>query len=238
MAKCCSQDVCSCLIHSGDGITVTGSGSPTDPYVVTANFPDFSQSLTVTDTNTLNLSLRGSGTPQDPFALQGDVVMALVDLSDVQDIGGPAAGDVPLWVGSTATGHFEFGPPPANPAGSVNVSVGLSGTGAAATPIEVNVSGVWGVAPLDAFGPDSTVGLEVYVDSANKLRARPVEQGPVTWDTVLDKPTTFPPTLPINSTGVSNQLAMDVGKINGHPVYFQKAEDPTWPNGTVWGSWT
>lgn len=36
-------------------------------------------------------------------------------------------------------------------------------------------SGVWGTAPLDKYGSDSTIGTPTYIDSAGKSRIRPME---------------------------------------------------------------
>lgn len=199
MAKnCCGQDACSCLLVAGDGIVIEGSGTQTNPYKITVEFPDFTSILSVRDTNSVNLTLFGSGVPADPFVLQADATVRLTELADVQDPqGGPSAGEVPVWVGLAATGHWEFQTPPPAPAGAVNVENGLTGVGSSADPIGVATSGVWGVAPLDTWGADSTVGLAIYVDSNGQLRAEPVDStDPTTtlpWTSITGKPTTFAP---------------------------------------------
>lgn len=242
MAKgCCSGNTCSCLITHGNGITVTGSGTPIDPYVVSAVLPDFSKSLTVRDTESVNMTLLGSGIPSDPFILQATSVLNLQDLADVDDPqGGPAVGDVPVWVGAGDAGHFEFRTPPTAPAGAVNVAAGLIGIGSVADPIEVSTSGTWGVAPLDSYGSDSTVGLAIYVDSAGQLRARPPGSTSVSWSSVTGKPTTFPAASHTHAAAaITDPQNLDVGKINGKRVFSQQAQPSTTGlvAGDLWFRW-
>lgn len=63
--------------------------------------------------------------------------------------------------------------------GAVNSGPGLTGDGTGLDPLRVRTSGVWGVAPLNIYGADSTIGREVYVDSAGALRTRPLASGDV-----------------------------------------------------------
>lgn len=242
MAKgCCSGNTCSCLITQGNGITVTGSGTPVDPYIVSAVLPDFSKSLTVRDTESVNMTLLGSGIPSDPFILQATSILSLQDLADVDDPqGGPAVGDVPVWVGSGDAGHFEFRTPPTAPAGAVNATSGLIGIGSVADPIEVAVSGEWGVSPLHTYGSDSTVGLEIYVDSAGELRARPPGATSVAWGSVTGKPTTFAPASHTHpASQITEQSSLDVGKINGKRIFSQQAQPSTTGlvAGDLWFRW-
>lgn len=212
------DDRCSCNIQAGPGVTVTGSGTASNPYVVSSAL-DLSQSLRVNDTTTINLTLTGSGTVEDPFTLRGDATMKLTQLGDVADAAGPAVGDVPVWVGTGAAGHWEFSPPPANPAGSVNTGAGLTGTGAAISPLAVKVIGTSGGGP--------TTGLEVYVDSAGNLRAvAPVAQA-VDWSTIQNKPTEFTPSTHSHpASAITDPQNLTVGnssKVGGKQIFVQSA---------------
>lgn len=241
---CGGAATCSCLIVGGPGIAVEGSGTQSNPFVVSADLPDFSDILRVRDTNTVNLSLFGSGTANDPFLLQADATVRLQDLADVVDPqGGPRAGEVPVWVGPTSTGHWEFQVPPPSPAGAVNVEQGLLGIGTAPDPIRLATSGVWGSGALAGLGSDSTIGLEVYIDSAGQVRARPVTSGPaVTWATLPGKPTTFTPSAHTHVAAdipAIEQAKLDVGKISGKRIYSTpgNATPPTSPApalGDIW----
>lgn len=169
MARCgCSGGSgCSCLVTSGAGIRVSGSGSATDPYVVDATGTGITGSLVVADTSTVDLTMDGSGTQADPYTLSGVATISMEDLSDVAPGAVPASGQVPVYNGTAWT----FAVPPTTPPGAVSVSTGLTGDGAAATPIKVRVSGTWGTAPLNQMGTDSTRAAPVFVDSAGNLRA-------------------------------------------------------------------
>jgi hypothetical protein len=207
----CSDDQCSCLVQSGDGITVSGSGTPVNPYVITADFPGLAESFQVNDTPTVNLTLRGSGLPSDPFILQADSTLKLTELSDVQDPeGGPAVGESPVWVGSGSSGHWEFKVPPPAPAGAVNVAAGLGGTGSAVDPIYVRMIGT------NAGGP--TTGLEVYRDSIGNLRAIPPVSAAVDWSSIDNKPSTFPPS-------THTHITTDITDSTAFGRSFMKAAD-------------
>jgi len=229
--KCCGQDTCSCLIQSGDGIVVTGSGTQSAPYVVALDTSTFNPSLTVNDSPTVNLTLTGSGIPGDPYLLRADASIAVADLTDV-NAGTPNAGDVLTW--DIPTQEWVAAPAPANPSGSVNVGAGLSGTGAVATPIELEVSGT------DPGG--GVTGLAIYIDGAGELRAMPMA-----WGDITGKPATFPPSPHTHpDTQITNQQGLMVGGFNAaqaaggsgvvgpFPVEIGTTENVAWPNGTLW----
>lgn len=60
---------CNCVVVPGTGATVTGTGTPEDPYVVSAALA----ALGVTDTTSLDLTLTGTGAPATPYSLSGVV---------------------------------------------------------------------------------------------------------------------------------------------------------------------
>lgn len=215
-SNCCSNGgACACLILAGDGINIAGSGSPSDGYIVSADFPDLVGSFTVQDTPTVNLSVTG-GTGGNPLVLRADATISVTDLRDYSDVTPPVTGDVLTFVGSGSSGHWEAAPAPANPPGAVNTGPGIDGDGSSPDPIELAVSGTWGVAPLNVYGPDSTVGRPVYIDSAGQVRASPSAGA---WNDITGKPTIFP----TNAANVANQLDLNVGFIRGKRVFT----DPT-----------
>lgn len=189
---CCGNSGCSCIIDAGAGVAVTGSGTPTDPYVIASTVTDLSGFLQVIDTESVNLQLTGTGTLEDPLQLRAISTLKMTDLKDVSDPGGgPVVGESPVWTGSGSDGHWEFKIPPPSPAGATNVGPGLGGVGSVGDPVVVEYSGVWGSGPLAGLGGDSTIGLAVYVDSAGKIRAQPVSAP--AWTSITGKPSTFPP---------------------------------------------
>jgi hypothetical protein len=171
----------------GSGVTVTGSGSATNPYVISAA-PDLATRLEVVDTDTVDMHAAGSGTDDDPLVLSADVTMGLDGLTDVT-APDPAPGDSITWNGSA----WVAAPPAVVPPGAVNVGAGLTGTGAIEAPLAAAVSGVWGVSPLDVYGDDSAAGLAIYVDSNGQLRGEP-RVPTIAYDDLTGVPTTFPTT--------------------------------------------
>jgi hypothetical protein len=176
-------------VTAGDGIDIEGSGTPTDPFIISAELLDFEGLFTIEDTDTVNLILTGSGVTGDPFLLRAQATIPVEGLSNIYDLAGPAVGESIVYMGS---GQWEFAALPPSPAGATNVENGLSGVGSVGDPVKVETSGVWGVGALSGLGGDSTIGLPIYVDSAGDLRARPALTT-VAWGDVTGKPTTFTP---------------------------------------------
>lgn len=212
------------LIVAGDGIDISGSGTPTNPYIITASAGALSDIFQVNDTTSVNLSLFGSGVSGNPLILRADVTMRVEDLSDIQDPeGGPSTGESLVW----ETDHWEFRTLPPAPAGSVNAANGLTGTGAVSTPLKVATSGVWGTAPLAGLGSDSTIGQVIYVDSAGQLRAAPANTA-VAWTAITGKPSTFPPSPHTHvAADITDPQNLNVGMVGG--IAFYATADSTTP---------
>ncbi len=113
MARCAcgGETTCACLVVAAPntGVEVTGRGTTSDPYVIGlfTGLPGFS----VTDTDTVDLSLIGAIGENETPVLSANATVALTDLTDLQDPDPPASGDVPTWI----TDHWEF----AQPEGSI-----------------------------------------------------------------------------------------------------------------------
>lgn len=225
MANC--SDGCTCVIQAGNGIVISGAGTSTSPMVVSATSV-LAGAFSVADSTTVDLSLSGDGTLDSPMVLSADATVAMVDLTDVNDPGGPSVGDVPIW---NIGGYFTFGAPPANPSGSVNVSTGLGGTGAVGTPIYVKMIGT------SAGG--STSGLEVYADSAGNLRTVAPVGAVVNWVDIVGKPSTFPPSAHTHTASqITDPLNLSVGdsaKVGGHQIFVQSSAPTTgMVSGDIW----
>jgi hypothetical protein len=98
------------IITDGDGVTFTGVGTAVDPYV--PHLSDLSSQIAfeVRDSQSINFTLFGSGLPSDPYVLTGDTSSAsrLANLADVSSSVAPTQGQVPMWIGSSAAGQFQF----------------------------------------------------------------------------------------------------------------------------------
>lgn len=104
MSRCGCSSQCSCAVVGSENITVTGTGAPANPYVISA---DAGGALQVTDTPTVDLTLLGSGTASDPHILSAAARISgtagnllsehpdglAVTCEDVQDCVGQALAD-------------------------------------------------------------------------------------------------------------------------------------------------
>lgn len=198
-------------VVAGPGIVISGSGTASDPLVISSEVTSFAGFFLVQDTNTIDLTLTGSGIQADPFVLSGVATVSMAELSDVNDPAGPAFGEVPLFNGTV----WEFAAPPTQAPGLVNSTGGITGDGTLATPLKIAVADTVTTA---------TNGLASYIDSAGKLRSVP---GVADWNTIINKPASFPTTW----TDVSAKPASypDSDKISGHRLFVQTAT----PTGTL-----
>lgn len=174
MANCCGG-ASSVIIKGGDGLNVTGSGSTSDPYIISG---DLEVALRVEETPTVSMSLSGEGNSADPYILSADATLSVSDLTDVEDPTPPVVGDVLQYDGI----QWVFGPPPTQAPGQVNTGDGITGDGTVGDPIGVLVSDT-----VDT----STDGLYIYVDSNGELRAQ--KPTAVAWSSITNKPATFAP---------------------------------------------
>lgn len=218
MARCsCSGSLCSCLVVAGEGMEVSGSGQANDPYLLSNT--GIQGALAVQDSATADLALSGGGTQADPYLLTATARVRL--FSDMLDMTPGQTADPGDTIIVQPGGTFDFGPPPVSPPGAVNTRGGIVGTGSVASPIEVAVAGVWGVAPLDTYGADSTLGAPVYVDTNGKLRTQP--QQAVAWTSITGKPATFNTTW-AQVSGAPSTYPTTWAQVASRPTTF----DTTW----------
>jgi hypothetical protein len=72
MARCrCQSENCTCQVAAGDGIDITGSGSPSDPWVITSESSS-SGTIQVVDSVTIDMVLEGTGTVGDPYLISAN----------------------------------------------------------------------------------------------------------------------------------------------------------------------
>lgn len=172
MACCGSGDIA--LLIAGPGIVVEGTGHAGSPYVVALESGQVS--LTVADTDTVDMSIIGDGTMGNPFIISANATISMSTLVDVDGSNPPETGDVPVFDGSL----WVFGPPPTTPPGAVNTGPGIAGDGSFPDPIRIEVSDLV---------TDATTGLASYIDTAGELRTVPPTYAQVTDIPPLDAAT-------------------------------------------------
>jgi hypothetical protein len=133
----CGGGSCTCLVKAGEGAAVSGSGTYSDPYMVTARA---SGVTTVLDTSTIDLSITGSGSPSDPYSIVADLSANLADLLDVGPAT-PTTGQVLGWNGSA---WVPVAAATATP-GLINTGCGLTGDGSSGSPLAVVTDPVRGI---------------------------------------------------------------------------------------------
>lgn len=170
IARCgCAGSTCNCLINGGLYISVTGSGTINDPYVISSDGIDISDALAFIDTDTVDFVLGGSGTDTDPWQVRANATVAVADLTDV-GCASPSNGQTLVWNSSQATWlcgkptyklddltDVTVPSPTANqvlawngtawvpaapvtaPVGSITVGDSMTGDGSVADPLEINI---------------------------------------------------------------------------------------------------
>jgi hypothetical protein len=145
MARCgCSGASCSCLVQGEGAVSVSGTGSVSSPYVVSANF-----NLVAVDTPTIDLSITGDGSPSNPWQLSAATALQLGEISDV-DLTGVTTGYV---LARQANGTYKFVAPTTAPVGAITLSGtgGLLGDGSGGNPLGIKLAPSSGLT-LDATG--------------------------------------------------------------------------------------
>lgn len=137
MPGCCGSGAsCSCKVSAGSGVTVSGSGTAVDPFVISA-----SVHFTVTDNAQFDLTLTGSGAVGDEYNL-AVTYKSTARLQDIPNVNAPAPtnGQVLAW--NTATSQWVAQAPTTAPTGAVTHDTSLSGDGSVGNPL--------GAAPIAA----------------------------------------------------------------------------------------
>ena len=132
MARCCgSTGSCACRVTGGRGITIRGTGSSQDPFVVESD-----RALDTQDNDQFNLILTGAGTLASPWLLEVQYA-ATADLNGLPDVDtettAPTNGQVLAWNDSQQ--KWLPAAPTTAAAGSVTVGNGINGNGSAGTPL-------------------------------------------------------------------------------------------------------
>jgi hypothetical protein len=128
---CCGGNTCSCQLVGEGGISIEGSGLPSDPFIIDANTYHTDSNNGVFTTEAL-----GIGTQADPYAIEVTYSPGakLDDIPNV-DTGSPQNGHVLTWDSASQT--WKSSPPAVAPVGSISHDASLLGDGSALTPLGV-----------------------------------------------------------------------------------------------------
>jgi hypothetical protein len=184
MSCCGGGAVCSCRVVQGPGITVTGSGTASDPFVV-SGAGAAPTVITVTDTPSVDMTITGTGTPGDPYVISSVAAAATPTVIQVTDT---ASLDLTLTGSGTPadpyilSGVVLAAAPPATGCGiRLNGADELEAdtlpfSGLTRVPCTDNNEGGVPV-PLDPAC--EAAGQLVYCDAAGNLRTAPEKHGVV-----------------------------------------------------------
>lgn len=130
MARCCGGPSAT-KIEAGAGITVTGTGTAADPFIIGGG-----ASLSVLDTTQFNMTLTGTGTLADPWIVSVDyaATSTLAAIGNVSDV---APTNTQVLGYNTATSLWEPKAPTTAASGSVTHDTSLSGDGSGGSPLQV-----------------------------------------------------------------------------------------------------
>lgn len=165
MAGCCGGGVAT-KINQGTKITVSGSGTSQDPYVISADV-----GLAVTDNSTFDLSLTGSGTVLAPWNLQV-AFASTAKLDDLPDVNAAAPTNTQVLSWDSATSKWIPRAPTTAASGSISHGNGLTGDGSGGSPLNlVTDPNRFGVVNLAGWGL-SDAGLNSLVRRFTDATAR------------------------------------------------------------------
>lgn len=160
--RCAEESACTCVITPGPGITVSGSGAPSSPWII-SSFTNAAGTLQVVDTPSVDMELAGSGILADPHVITAKAIVgALIDfvnnpagvdflvtgagseadplqvqgvVSRVDLATAPTNGYVLAWNGT----QYVPAPPVTAPVGAIVAGPGLTGDGSSTTPLRVDL---------------------------------------------------------------------------------------------------
>jgi hypothetical protein len=118
-------------VTAGTGITVSGSGTAQDPFVLSAD-----THIAALDNARFNVTVAGLGTAAAPYTVAVDYA-ATSKLANIPDVNAPAPTNGQVLSFNTATLKWVPAAPTTAAAGSVNHNQSLTGDGSVGTPLAV-----------------------------------------------------------------------------------------------------
>jgi hypothetical protein len=132
MPRCCGGATCSCVVQAGPHIKIAGTGSTSDPVVVTGDV-----GVAVADTASIDLTLSGAGTAVAPWTVSG-AFAGTSQLNALGDVTAPAPNNGQVLAWNSSTSQWQPVAPTTAATGSVNHDTSLAGDGSAGNVLQVN----------------------------------------------------------------------------------------------------
>lgn len=171
MSKCCGQNGCSCVIEAGLGIAITGSGSVSDPFHISAG-----TEIDGGDNAVFDVTVAGVGTPVSPWVVSV-AYATTAKLDDIPDVYAPTPTNGQVLKFNTSLNRWEAGPPAVVAPGLMLTDESLSGDGSAGAPLQVREATGRGLATSAAgLGlDDATINETVqhFADDAARAATTP-----------------------------------------------------------------
>lgn len=133
MPNCCQGATCACKLsaETGGHVTITGSGSIQDPFMLSVDV-----GFGVQDSTQFDLTLSGTGSSADPWVI-GVGYATTAKLANIPDVNAPAPTNGQVLGYNTATSKWVAQAPTTAASGSVQHNTSLSGDGSVGTPLAV-----------------------------------------------------------------------------------------------------
>lgn len=131
MPRCCGGATCSCVIDNGSHIQIVGTGSPADPFVITADV-----ALEAKDNTVFDVAVTGLGSVVAPWQIEVKYASS-AKLNDLPDVNAPAPTNAQVLGWDTATSQWTPRAPTTAAAGTVTHDTSLAGDGSAGAPLQV-----------------------------------------------------------------------------------------------------
>lgn len=148
MARCgCASALCTCsIIGDGDNASVTGTGSPTNPYIVSVT-PAVIQGI---DSMSVDMNITGAGTVDNPYLVSAytPTLGTQKSATGIASVTGISAVDTPVSL------HVNF---PTSPSPGFAVAPVIVVSPKATSPH------VWSVSSLN----ETTTGFDLYVSKSS-----------------------------------------------------------------------
>jgi hypothetical protein len=156
MPRCCTGSTCACAIIEGTHISVLGTGTASDPFVIVADI-----GLEGHVGTTFTADLEGAGTIDDPWVI-AVAFSSTAKLDDLPDVNAPAPTNGYVLGWDSATSKWTPRAPTAAASGSVDTDTSLSGDGSIGAPLSV-------VADPAGYLTIGTSGVGLSVNGQNQL---------------------------------------------------------------------